>query len=126
MQNGLLRVQDGRFSWPEEKSRLSGEFVSALLEDREGTIWAGTTNGLDRFREATVSTISANEGLSTPVACVLAARDGSLWMGSYGGLNRWNRGHLTIYRATALPVGRSISAEEQRTGVGTWRDHSSN
>src|SRR5208282_1182701 len=118
MQHGLLRVQDGRFSWAEEKSLLSGEFVSALLEDREGTIWAGTTNGLDRFREATISTISANEGLSTPVACVLAARDGSLWMGSYGGLNRWSHGHLTIYRATALPVGRSISGEGQRTQSG--------
>ncbi|MGO9994383.1 MAG: two-component regulator propeller domain-containing protein [Steroidobacteraceae bacterium] len=118
MRNGLLRVQDGRFTWPEEKSRLSGDFVSALLEDREGSIWAGTTNGLDRFRESAVSTMSANEGLSTPVACVLAARDGSVWMGSYGGLNRWNRGQLTIYRATAPPVRRSVSAEEPLTESG--------
>jgi len=120
MQSGLLRVQDGRFSWPEQKSRLSGDLVGALLEDREGSIWAGTTNGLDRFRESVVSTMSANEGLSTPVGCVLAARDGSLWMGSYGGLNRWNRGQLTIYRATASPVRRSVWAGEPLTesGVG--------
>ena len=118
MQSGLLRVQDGRFSWPEQKSRLSGDLVGALLEDREGSIWAGTTNGLDRFRESVVSTMSANEGLSTPVGCVLAARDGSLWMGSYGGLNRWNRGQLTIYRATASPVRRSVSAGEPLTESG--------
>ncbi len=120
MQNGLLRVQDGKFSWPEDKSRLSGDFVSALLEDREGSIWAGTTNGLDRFRESAVSTMSAREGLSTPVGCVLAARDGSLWIGSYGGLNRWNRGQLTIYRATAAPVSRVASAEEplRESGLG--------
>ena len=105
-----FKTADSR--WPQEKSRLSGAFISALLEDREGTIWAGTTNGLDRFRQAAVSTISANEGLSTPVACVLAARDGSLWMGSYGGLNRWHGGRLTIYRATAPPVGRSVPAKE--------------
>ena len=121
MEDGLLRVQDGTFSWPEEKSRLSGDFVSTLLEDREGSIWAGTTNGLDRFRESAVSTISADEGLSTPVGCVLAARDGSLWVGSYGGLNRWNRGQLTIYRATARPVRRSVSAEEppRKSTLGT-------
>ena len=118
MQNGLLRVLDRRFTWPEEKSRLSGDFISALLEDREGSIWAGTTNGLDRFRESAVTTISANEGLSTPVACVLAARDGSLWMGSYGGLNRWNRGQLTIYRATDPPVGPSLSAQKQGSDSG--------
>jgi len=114
MQSGLLRVQDGRFTWPQEKSRLSGGFISALLEDREGTIWAGTTNGLDRFRQAAVSTISANEGLSTPAACVLAARDGSLWAGSYGGLNRWHGGQLTLYRATPPPVGRPVPAKEPR------------
>jgi signal transduction histidine kinase/ligand-binding sensor domain-containing protein len=115
MQHGLLRVQDGSFTWPEEKSRLTGDFISALLEDHEGTIWAGTTNGLDRFREAAVATISANEGLSTPVACALAARDGSLWMGSYGGLNRWQGGRLTIYRATAPPLRPSVPAKPPQT-----------
>ncbi len=118
MQHGLLRVQDGRITKFEEESGLSGDLVIALLEDREGSIWAGTSNGLDHFREAAVSTISANEGLSTPVACVLAARDGSLWMGSYGGLNRWDHGQLTIYRAAAPPARQSASAEEPRTQSG--------
>ena len=118
MQRGLMRVHDGSFSWPEEKSRLSGDFISSLLEDREGIIWAGTTNGLDRFRKAAVSTISANEGLSTPVGCVLAARDGSLWMGSYGGLNRLHGKQLTIYRATAPPVRPSGSVDKLQAASG--------
>ena len=45
---------------------LSSDFVLAFFEDREGNIWVGTTNGLDRFRESVVSTISASQGLSTP------------------------------------------------------------
>ena len=117
MQRGLLHVQGGRVTWLEEGSRLSGDFVDALLEDREGTIWVGTTNGLDHLRQAAVSTISANEGLSTPVACVLAARDGSLWMGSYGGLNRWSRGQRTIYRSKAPPA-RPAAALGPQTGSG--------
>ncbi|HUA26811.1 MAG TPA: two-component regulator propeller domain-containing protein [Steroidobacteraceae bacterium] len=118
MQRGLLHVQEGRVTWLEERSRLSGDFVDALLEDREGTIWVGTTNGLDHLREAAVSTISAQEGLSTPVACVLAARDGSLWMGSYGGLNRWSRGQRTIYRSNAPPVTRPVLALAPQTESG--------
>ena len=112
MQHGLLRVQDGTIHLVSQENGLSGDLVSALFEDREGTIWVGTTNGLDRFREAAVSTISANQGLSTPVACVLAARDGSLWIGSYGGLNRWRQGrddHLSCDG----PARRAPSAAQE-------------
>src|SRR5208283_4506071 len=83
IQHGLLRVQNGTVTQFSHDNGLTGDFVSALFEDREGNIWAGTNNGLDRFREPTVSTISANQGVSGPVGCVLAARDGSLWIGTY-------------------------------------------
>jgi signal transduction histidine kinase/ligand-binding sensor domain-containing protein len=109
MREGLLRVQDGTITTFDEESGLSDDLVTFLLEDREGTMWVGTNTGLDRLRQSAVLTISAKQGLSTPVGCVLAARDGSLWIGSYGGLNKWDRGQLTIYRATAPPVRPSVS-----------------
>ncbi len=34
----------------EEKDGLSSDAVQSMIEDREGNIWVGTTNGLDRFR----------------------------------------------------------------------------
>jgi len=37
---------------------LSGDFVSAIFEDREGNIWVATIDGLDRFRESAVATSS--------------------------------------------------------------------
>ena len=116
VQHGILRVQNGTVSQFSHDNGLTGDFVSALFEDREGTIWAGTINGLDRFREPAVSTISANQGMSTPVGCVLAARDGSVWIGSYVGLNRWRQGRMTLYRATPLP--RSVAAREHETRSG--------
>jgi|HubBroStandDraft_4_1064222.scaffolds.fasta_scaffold05501_3 PAS domain S-box-containing protein len=33
------------------KDGLSDDFVTAILQDREGNIWVGTVNGLDRFRK---------------------------------------------------------------------------
>ena len=37
---------------------LSGDSVWALFEDREGIVWAATTNGIDSFRDPPVATFS--------------------------------------------------------------------
>jgi ligand-binding sensor domain-containing protein len=58
---------------------LSGDFITGLFEDREGNIWVATSDGLDRFRDFAVATISVKQGLSSGVVwSVLAARDGSV------------------------------------------------
>jgi signal transduction histidine kinase len=78
---------------------LSGDFVLTLFEDREGNIWAGTLNGLDRFHDLAVPTFSVRQGLSNAlVGSVLAARDGSVWFGTFSGLNVWKGGQITIPR----------------------------
>jgi signal transduction histidine kinase/ligand-binding sensor domain-containing protein len=78
---------------------LSGDAIQSLFEDREGNVWAATLDGLDRFHNFTVPTISVNEGLSNAVVwSVLTARDGSVWLGTRDGLNRWNNGQITIFR----------------------------
>jgi ligand-binding sensor domain-containing protein len=79
---------------------LSGDRIHALLEDREGYIWVATSDGLDRFRDFAVPTISVKQGLSSNVVVsVLAAMDGSVWVGgNSAGLSRWKDGQVTIYR----------------------------
>lgn len=97
--HGLVHSYEGRTSLFTHEDGLSSDEVLALFEDREGTIWVGTSEGLDRFREWPVTPISVKQGLSNSNATsVLAARDGSLWIGSADGLNRWKDGRTTIYR----------------------------
>lgn len=64
--------------------------ISALSIDRDGALWVGTGGwGVRCIRARRVQSISAPEGLASPVAwAVLESRDGSLWVGSDGGLNR--------------------------------------
>jgi ligand-binding sensor domain-containing protein/signal transduction histidine kinase len=99
---GLVHVHQGRTDVFSPADGLSGEHVYTLFEDREGNIWVATINGLDRFRDFAVATVSVKQGLSSAVVgSVLASTDGSVWLATYDGLNRWNNGQMTIYRERA-------------------------
>ena len=89
---GLLHVHEGRTDRFTRSDGLSGDAIPALLEDREGNIWVATVDGLDRFRNFAVPTMSIKQGLSSRgVSSILAAKDGTVWLGTDYGLNRWNQ-----------------------------------
>ena len=101
---GLCTHISGKTSRFTHDDGLSSNAVYALFEDREGTIWVGTSDGIDRFREWPVTPLSVKQGLSNSNATsVLAARDGSIWIGTADGLNRWREGRTTIYRTRTDP-----------------------
>jgi signal transduction histidine kinase/ligand-binding sensor domain-containing protein len=116
---GLLHVHQGRTDQFGRSDGLSGDFVENLLEDREGNIWVATDNGLDRFRDFAVPTISARQSLSNAgVGSVLAARDRSIWLGTVDGLDRWNNGQITIYRKRSAPaVSVGAKREQELSGL---------
>jgi signal transduction histidine kinase/ligand-binding sensor domain-containing protein len=97
---GLVHIHQGRTDVFGSAEGLSGDDVrkNSLFEDREGSIWVATANGLDRFRDFAATTLSVNQGLADSVAAsVLADRDGSVWIGTYGGLNRWKNGRIFAF-----------------------------
>jgi ligand-binding sensor domain-containing protein/signal transduction histidine kinase len=108
---GLLHVRPDlhRGRWTDlfaQSDGLSGNVIESLFEDREGNIWVATLDGLDRFRDFAVPTISVKQGLSNAaVGSVLTARDGSIWLGTREGLNRWKDGQVTVCRkgSSGLP-----------------------
>jgi signal transduction histidine kinase/ligand-binding sensor domain-containing protein len=94
---GVVHVHQGRTDVLLPTEGLSGDHVNSLFEDREGNIWTSTVEGIDRFRDPTVATLTAKQGLSRAiVGSVLADKDGSLWLATYGGLNRWYHRQITI------------------------------
>ena len=126
---GLLRVHNGRTDRFTQPEGLSGRSVASFFEDREGSIWVATAEGLDRFRDYAIPTFSEPQGLSSGgIFSVLSARDGSLWLGLSDGLNRWNKGQITVYRYRSLDgvrVGSSVSALTKGSGAdskGTVRE----
>jgi signal transduction histidine kinase/ligand-binding sensor domain-containing protein len=115
---GLLHLHEGRTDVFTQSDGLSGDYINKFFEDREGNIWVATVNGLDRFRDFAVPTISVRQGLSTAIVwSVLGARDGSVWLGTPDGLNRWNNGQITIYRKRGAPAGSGGSKQEREFNV---------
>src|SRR5262249_47410874 len=94
---GLVHVHHGRTDVFRQSAGLSSENLLALFEDREGSVWVTSTDGLDRFRELAVATFSANQGLLGGVLSVLADKDGGVWLATVGGLNRWQNGQITTF-----------------------------
>ena len=115
---GLIHVHQGRVDRFTTTEGLSGDTINALYEDREGNIWVGTNEGLDRFRGLAVTTVSRKQELPADGAqSVLAARDGTVWVGTAVGVSRWSNGRPTIYRTrNGLPEDRAGTLFEDRSG----------
>jgi len=102
---GLAHVHRGKTDVFAEVDDLSGNTISALFEDREHNIWVGTTEGLDRFRDAAVASFSEKQGLSNGrVSSVVTSDDGTVWIGTSDGLNKWKDGRITVYRERSAPA----------------------
>jgi signal transduction histidine kinase/ligand-binding sensor domain-containing protein len=110
--HGLVHVHQGRIDTFAQADGLSGDIVTALFEDREGSVWVATSNGLDRFRDLAVVTYSANQGFPNLEGSVLAARDGSIWVTSSEGLTRWAQGDVTVFHGRGIRAARRPSARD--------------
>jgi ligand-binding sensor domain-containing protein len=60
---GLLRLKANGVASLASSDNRPKEAVTAIFEDREGNIWSGSANGIERFRDSVFVTYSLEEGL---------------------------------------------------------------
>ncbi|WP_377702307.1 triple tyrosine motif-containing protein [Pseudoduganella sp. UC29_71] len=88
VRDGIYHVQDSAVDHFSRHEGLASESPDALFEDREGNIWVASSQGIDRFRDLPVISLTAQQGLSGDhVASVAATRDGGLWVGNGNALD---------------------------------------
>ena len=115
---GVFRIHGNVVEHYGHVEGLSSDTVWTLFEDREGIVWAATSNGLDNFRDPAVTTFSALEGLPKDEAVgILASKDGAIWVANNGSLDRIANGTVSSIRTRAgLPGHQVTSLLEDRAG----------
>ncbi len=113
---GLLRIHDGQTTTWRAPRGLPDNTVSAVFEDREGNLWAGTEDGLVRYTHTAVDTLTTRDGLSDDnVATVYQDRNGTLWIATATGeLYRREGDRLTPF---PLPLAAARSVYLDRAGA---------
>ncbi len=115
-----LKGKIGEFSTSVEsftaKEGLSDDYIRAILQDREGNIWVGTSNGLDRFRRTNLVPIVLPFKPNYPV---LAAGDaGDLWVQNLNSLARVHGGRADLdHHSFSSPA---MSAYRDPVGAIWW------
>lgn len=110
-----LTVEDG----------LSNNWVKAILKDKEGFMWFGTFNGLNRYdgRTFKIFQTSNSQTLTDNVIESLAEdRDGNIWVGTFsGGLHRFDRNTevFTKYVVSGNRINTIMVDQENRVWIGT-------
>jgi signal transduction histidine kinase/ligand-binding sensor domain-containing protein len=110
------RPANDRFDKFQRNDGLSSDIVLCIFEDREGSIWIGTSSGVDCFRENKITSFSVREGLPFDQNLVLqCAVDGSIWAGCYP------QGFEHLARDGGVFVDRKWLELQARTGPDTAR-----
>lgn len=102
---GLARRHDGK--WMKVGSQEQFQGVSALLEDKDGTVWISASSGLWRFSEEKLSRFEF-PGRDKPVAIrrIFISQDGTFWVNLENGLYVLRNGELKHF--TEIGIQRGI------------------
>ena len=93
--------------------------AQAILQDRDGTMWIGTTNGLVAYRDGPSRSLTTQDGLATnDVKVIIESASGDLWVGGNGGLTRIHNGQFTHWNERdGLPSDNIRAISEDHDGV---------
>src|SRR5664280_891180 len=116
--NGIYRIHGNVVEHYGRADGLSSDAAVRLYLDREGILWAATTNGIDSFRDPHVASFTSFEGVGNDVPMgVLASRDGTIWVANRGSLDHISKERVSFIRMeNGLPGNQVTSMLEDRAG----------
>jgi ligand-binding sensor domain-containing protein/anti-sigma regulatory factor (Ser/Thr protein kinase) len=122
---GLYRLEADRAKLFAPALPSSLKTVRALSCARDGSVWAGTENGLVRIRDGATTLFTTTNGLADNwISAITEGPDGNIWIGTHGGLSRYRAdGSFESYRSgNGLSHSTVLSLSFDREGslwVGT-------
>jgi signal transduction histidine kinase/ligand-binding sensor domain-containing protein/DNA-binding response OmpR family regulator len=123
---GLIAFRPGTLQNIKSTPTIPIDAIRSFREDSDGVLWIGTFgNGLSRWKDGRLSTITARDGLFDDVAYVIVEDDrGNLWMTCNKGiyrvakreLNDFADGKLDRVTSTVYGVADGMKAAECNSG----------
>jgi PAS domain S-box-containing protein len=96
--NGIFRVKDGTFQQWSMDNGFPDNDVLWVIEDSNGTLWAGLSSGICRIIGRQIRKITTNDGLfDNYVFALVPDNHGSFWMNSSRGFFRVSRKSLNDF-----------------------------
>ena len=95
--NGFRLVK--HFLHSENKNSISDNRINCIYEDKNGVIWIGNGNGLDKYDPLHdhFSNLSTNNQFpKSPVVAILEDNKGNLWISHKMGISRLNKKSLNV------------------------------
>jgi PAS domain S-box-containing protein len=106
------------------KQGLSASTAPDVFIDKEGTVWIGTTSGLDQLRRSVFSTLAMPQTTDHQFA-IAAGDDGSVWVGNREQpLTHISRdGHVQVFEKTrqCIAIRRAFDGSIWSSGIGEAR-----
>src|SRR5437773_1598854 len=121
--NGLASWKDGKLT---QYAELSGKYVYTLVEDNEGTIWAGAganpTGRLCAIHNGDVQCHGDDGTLGRGVFNLFEDSKGNLWAGVKEGLWLWRPGPPKFYSLPGEPDGiQGLGEDDDGALLVGWR-----
>ena len=97
---------------------FDGQFVTSLLQDHEGTVWAGAlaspTGRLCAMRSGSTQCYGADGIFGRGVFSLYEDNSGTLWVGAQSGLWRWKPGSPKRYATPPTEINDLKTADDGR------------
>ncbi len=95
--SGIYRLSRHHLEHFASGDGLTGDLIYQTMEDREGSFWVATNEGLDQFQDLAVRKFSRREGLGTDTVWAVAATpDDSVWVAENDRLDRITAGRAPV------------------------------
>lgn len=96
---GVLVYENGTLRSYNEKNGLSDNRTRVTITSKEGDVWVGTKNGLNRIRNHVITPYTEKDGLLNDyILALFEDSTGQVWIGTDGGgVFKFNQGQFTNY-----------------------------